>query len=130
MDGDLQRQLGTSLRALRTATGLSQEAFADLLGIHRTYIGGLERGERNVTLQTVERIAQRLDVAPLSLLGGDAGSRTTARPAPSSAAGRAAGAASAPVSAERASGRSATSRSATPRPAAPRPAPSRRIRSR
>lgn len=71
MEGDLQRHLGEHLRALRAATGLSQEAFADHLGIHRTYIGGLERGERNVTLQTVERIAQRLGLTPLSLLGGD-----------------------------------------------------------
>jgi len=60
VEGDLQRRLGRNLRALRLAKGLSQEAFADLLGIHRTYIGGLERGERNVTLRTVERIADRL----------------------------------------------------------------------
>ena len=60
VEGDLQRRLGRNLRARRLAKGLSQEAFADLLGIHRTYIGGLERGERNVTLRTVERIAGRL----------------------------------------------------------------------
>lgn len=73
MEGELQRRLGLGLRALRMSTGLSQEAFADLLGIHRTYIGGLERGERNVTLQTVERIAERLRVAPLALLDGSIG---------------------------------------------------------
>lgn len=72
MEGDLQRQLGRGLRALRERTGLSQEAFADLLGIHRTYIGGLERGERNVTLQTVERIAESLGVTALALLDGSA----------------------------------------------------------
>jgi len=60
VEGDLQRRLGRNLRARRLARGLSQEAFADLLGIHRTYIGGLERGERNVTLRTVERLAGRL----------------------------------------------------------------------
>jgi transcriptional regulator with XRE-family HTH domain len=60
VEGDLQRRLGRNLRARRLDKGLSQEAFADLLGIHRTYIGGLERGERNVTLRTVERIAARL----------------------------------------------------------------------
>lgn len=76
MEGDLQRQLGRGLRALRDRTGLSQEAFADVLGIHRTYIGGLERGERNITLQTVERIAASLGVAPLDLLAGSVAERS------------------------------------------------------
>lgn len=70
VEGDLQRQLGRGLRALRRTRGLSQEAFADVLGVHRTYIGGLERGERNVTLRTVERLAERLEVDALVLLGG------------------------------------------------------------
>jgi transcriptional regulator with XRE-family HTH domain len=47
---------------------MSQEAFADVLGIHRTYMGGLERGERNITLKTVERIALALGVDPADLL--------------------------------------------------------------
>jgi transcriptional regulator with XRE-family HTH domain len=64
----LQRRLGENLRALRKAKGLSQEAFADVLGIHRTYMGGLERGERNITLKTVERIALALGVDPADLL--------------------------------------------------------------
>jgi len=68
VEGDLQRRLGRNLRTLRKAKGLSQEAFADLLKIHRTYMGGLERGERNVTLQTVERIAATLGVDPAQLL--------------------------------------------------------------
>jgi transcriptional regulator with XRE-family HTH domain len=68
VEGDLQRRLGQSLRAQRRAQGLSQEAFADLLGVHRTYMGGLERGERNVTLRTIERLAARLDVDPVDLL--------------------------------------------------------------
>lgn len=68
MEGDLQRRLGHNLRTLRKAKGLSQEAFADLLKIHRTYIGGLERGERNVTLKTVERIATALGVDAAHLL--------------------------------------------------------------
>lgn len=67
MEGDLQRRLGRNLRTLRKAKGLSQEAFADVLAIHRTYMGGLERGERNVTLKTVERIAAALEVDPVEL---------------------------------------------------------------
>jgi transcriptional regulator with XRE-family HTH domain len=68
VEGDLQRRLGRNLRAYRLAKGLSQEAFADLLGVHRTYIGGLERGERNVTLRTVERLAGRLGTDASGLL--------------------------------------------------------------
>ncbi|MGH9007869.1 MAG: helix-turn-helix domain-containing protein [Acidimicrobiales bacterium] len=68
MDGDLQRRLGSNLRSLRRAKGMSQEGFADTIGIHRTYMGGLERGERNVTLKTVERIAHALGVDPAALL--------------------------------------------------------------
>lgn len=69
MEGDLQRAVGQNLRAHREAKGLSQEAFADVLGVHRTYMGGVERGERNLTLKTVERIAERLRLDPLALLG-------------------------------------------------------------
>lgn len=69
--GELQQRLGDNLRRERAARGLSQEAFADILGVHRTYMGGLERGERNVTLQTIERLAERLGVDPTSLLAGD-----------------------------------------------------------
>lgn len=68
VEGDLQRRLGHNLRTLRRTKGLSQEAFADTLDIHRTYMGGLERGERNVTLKTVERIAAALGVDPADLL--------------------------------------------------------------
>lgn len=68
MEGDLQRNVGHNLRAYRRARGLSQEAFADVLEVHRTYMGGIERGERNLTLKSVERIASRLDLDPLVLL--------------------------------------------------------------
>jgi transcriptional regulator with XRE-family HTH domain len=68
MEGDLQRAVGRNLRAYRLARGLSQEAFADALGVHRTYMGGMERGERNLTLKSLERIAARIEVDPLSLL--------------------------------------------------------------
>jgi transcriptional regulator with XRE-family HTH domain len=68
VEGDLQRVVGRNLRAYRASKGLSQEAFADVVGVHRTYMGGLERGERNLTLRSVEKIAAKLDVDPLSLL--------------------------------------------------------------
>lgn len=68
MEGDLQRAVGRNLRAYRLERGLSQEAFADVLGVHRTYMGSLERGERNLTLQTLERIAIVLEVDALELL--------------------------------------------------------------
>jgi transcriptional regulator with XRE-family HTH domain len=68
MEGDLQRIFGRNLRAYRQAKGLSQEAFADQLEVHRTYMGGIERGERNLTLRSVERIAGRIDTDPLALL--------------------------------------------------------------
>jgi transcriptional regulator with XRE-family HTH domain len=68
MEGDLQRTFGRNLRAHRKGFGLSQEEFADALGVHRTYIGGIERGERNLTLKSVERIARQIKVSPLELL--------------------------------------------------------------
>lgn len=68
MEGDLQRTLGRNLRAYREARGLSQEAFADVLKVHRTYMGGIERGERNLTLKSLERIAGWIDMDPLALL--------------------------------------------------------------
>lgn len=68
--GDLQLRLGRNLRDRRVASGMSQEEFADVLGVHRTYMGGLERGERNVTLRTIERLAARLGTDALDLLDG------------------------------------------------------------
>lgn len=68
MEGDLQRALGENVRAIRTQRGLSQEDLGEHLGLHRTYIGGVERGERNLTLRTVERFAELLDIDPLALL--------------------------------------------------------------
>jgi transcriptional regulator with XRE-family HTH domain len=75
MEGELQKTVGRNLRAYRQARGLSQEAFADMVGVHRTYMGGLERGERNLTLRSVERIAARIGVDPLALMDSAAGKR-------------------------------------------------------
>lgn len=66
--GDLQRIVGRNLRAYRQAKGLSQEAFAEQIGVHRTYMGGLERGERNLTLKSVERIAEVMGVEVWELM--------------------------------------------------------------
>jgi len=68
VEGELQRAIGRNLKEYRLTRGLSQESFAEVLGVHRTYMGGLERGEHNLTLRSVERIAGRLNVDALGLL--------------------------------------------------------------
>jgi transcriptional regulator with XRE-family HTH domain len=68
VEGDLQHTLGSNLRAQRLARELSQEAFADALGVHRTYVGAIERGSKNLTLRSVERLASLLGLQPLALL--------------------------------------------------------------
>jgi transcriptional regulator with XRE-family HTH domain len=59
-DGQLKR-LGEAFRARRKALGLSQEALADAAGIDRAHMGKIERGERNVTLLNIVKIAAALD---------------------------------------------------------------------
>ncbi len=59
--------LGRVIRAQRAQLGYTQETFADRAGLHRTYVGALERGEQNVSLTNLARIATALDV-PLSAL--------------------------------------------------------------
>ena len=73
MEGDLQQIVGRNLRRIRRERGLSQEEFADLLGVHRTYMGGDERGERNLTHRSLERLADRIAVDPRELLADDRG---------------------------------------------------------
>lgn len=68
MVGDLQKVVGRNLRARRQERGLSQEDFADAIGVHRTYLGDVERGERNISLQRLERIAKELGIEARSLL--------------------------------------------------------------
>ncbi len=67
-EGDLQKIVGRNLRAIRKRMGLSQEGLAGRLHWHRTYVGGVERGERNLTLRTVERLCEDLGRHPLDLL--------------------------------------------------------------
>ena len=57
-----QKQLGAVIRKNRKAQELSQEGFADLCGIHRTYMGAVERGERNISLMNIRRIASALNL--------------------------------------------------------------------
>lgn len=60
--------LAENVRTLRYANGQSQEQLADICGLHRTYVGSVERGERNVTLSTLEVLADALGVTVASLL--------------------------------------------------------------
>jgi DNA-binding XRE family transcriptional regulator len=64
----LQVALALNLRVQRRARKLTQEQFADLCGLHRTYIGAIERGERNITLSTLALIAHAIELEPAVLL--------------------------------------------------------------
>ena len=63
----LSQYVGKNVRRLRHELGLSQEEFADRCGLHRTYVGAIERGERNITLATLARLASTLSVDPREL---------------------------------------------------------------
>ena len=63
-----RERLARRLRAFRADRGLSQEALADLASLHRTYVGSIERCERNVSLDNIERLAAALDVDVADLL--------------------------------------------------------------
>lgn len=60
----LQVAFGLTVRKHRKALGLSQEAFADACGIDRSYMGGVERGERNLALLNISRIIEALNMSP------------------------------------------------------------------
>lgn len=66
---NIKTKFGARVRMLRRGKGLSQEAFADLCGLHRTYIGAIERGERNISLENIEKIARTLGVSIPFLFG-------------------------------------------------------------
>lgn len=68
MEGDLQRALGRNLRAHRERLGISQEKLAEQLGYNRTYIGSIEQGKRNLSLRSVEHLAEQLGVGAMELL--------------------------------------------------------------
>ena len=62
MADDVRVRFGNAVRHRRNKLGVSQEAFADMCGLDRTYVGGIERGERNVALVNIERIAKALRI--------------------------------------------------------------------
>jgi len=80
---DIKILFGRRVRQLRTALGTSQEAFAHLIGIDRSYFGSIERGERNVSLDNIQLIANGLGVAPADLLRFDTLPASDVEPKPS-----------------------------------------------
>ncbi|NRB38344.1 MAG: helix-turn-helix transcriptional regulator [Pseudomonadales bacterium] len=68
LDSPLIENTARNIKQIRLKLGLSQEDLAALSGLHRTYIGSVERGERNITLTTLEKLSETLGVAPEKLL--------------------------------------------------------------
>lgn len=66
----IQRRLGDRIRKLRVKKGWTQEEFAEISGLHRTYIGAVERGEKNLTLTTLCTMSKTLDTTIANLLRG------------------------------------------------------------
>ncbi len=69
-DSDILQRFGERVRELRKGRGWTQEAFADYCGLGRTYVGGIERGERNVALRNIEVIAATLEISISQLTKG------------------------------------------------------------
>ena len=67
---NLQQVLGIRIRELRLKKGFSQESFADHCGLHRTYMGGIERRECNLAIQTILTVAKGLELMMAELLLG------------------------------------------------------------
>jgi transcriptional regulator with XRE-family HTH domain len=81
---ELQKAFGQRVRQLRLRKGYSQEAFADHCGVHRTFMGTIERGETNLSLQNLARVAAGLGITMSKLLSGierEAGRLAEQRPA-------------------------------------------------
>lgn len=64
---DIVRVFGRNLRKYRTALGVSQEKFAEMCGLHRTYISDIERFQRSIALDNVQKIALALGIEPYLL---------------------------------------------------------------
>jgi len=65
---DIRKQVGLNIKRLRLERGLSQEQFAFEVGLHRTYVSGLERGVRNPTILVIDKLSETLGVKPSELL--------------------------------------------------------------
>ncbi len=65
---EINERVGLNIRTLREERGLSQEKLAELADLHRAYIGQIERGEKNIGLQNLERIAKALRVGIKDLM--------------------------------------------------------------
>ena len=63
----VKSRFGSTLRNLRDERGYSQEELAERAGLHRNYVGGVERGERNVALENIVKLAKALAVSPRDL---------------------------------------------------------------
>lgn len=70
MKKDILIKFGSRVREERLKRKFSQEVFADLAGVHRTYIGMIERAEKNITLENIQKIANALNIKISDLLGG------------------------------------------------------------
>lgn len=68
MSGDVRSKFGARLKTVRTKRGISQERLAELAGLHRTFVSLIERGQRNITLETIEKLAIALDVGMPDLM--------------------------------------------------------------
>lgn len=66
----LRVTFGVRVREERKRKNISQEELAELAGLHRTYVGSIERGERNISINNIERIAKALRIGPDELLIG------------------------------------------------------------
>lgn len=64
----LNKIVAINIRKFRIRQGITQDELAYLCGLHRTYIGSVERGERNITLSTLSTISQALKISPIELL--------------------------------------------------------------
>lgn len=64
---DLLYRFGQRIKDLRLQRDLSQEDLSHLVGLHRTYVGAVERGERNISLKNIEKLAQALQVEIIEL---------------------------------------------------------------